>query len=94
MAAVHAANGRDAVAFAPSLLEAGHPAAADLVPDGDGDCASASGAADVGELSLLLLERLTRLAQIVPSPGDHQACLEGARCADEIHRLLVGPYGT
>ncbi len=87
-AATSAADGRDAVLFAPSLPV--HP----LRPADSG--APADGAAggtevqDIVALSKVLSEVLGRAAQAGIDGRDRAACREAARCAAAVHRLLTG----
>ena len=85
-AATLAANGRDAILFAPSLPV--RPLrTADAVTNGQG---SASTIEDLVALSDLLCHMLTRAAGVVPGQGDAAACQNAARCAADVHRLLTG----
>jgi hypothetical protein len=85
-AATLAANGRDAILFAPSLpIRPLRPA--DAVTNGRG---SASTIDDLVALSEALCHVLSRVAGTVPAPGDAAACQNAARCAAAIHRLLTG----
>ena len=86
MAAASAADGRDAVLFAPSLpphrlQTAGTEESYDTV----GAVADA-----VAGLSELLASRLEDAASIATDPGDQAACLAAARWAHDIHSLLTG----
>jgi len=88
MGAAAAANGRDAVLFAPSLppspantAEAEHAAPADVAgPD----------TAELGALCMTLASRLEHAAASAVVPGDRRACHDAARCARDIRDLLVG----
>ena len=95
VAAASAADGRDAIMFAPSLPPwqgSGAPVVEDAAQAGEsadtaGD--SAESAADaVAGLARLLAARLTQSGESAADPGDRSACCDGARCADEIYRLL------
>jgi len=85
MAAALAADGRDALAFAPSLppaaLEMGIPPAA------DGEEASAH---ELADLCRDLITNLQRVAATASDPDDGAACRDGVRCARGIHVLLTG----
>jgi hypothetical protein len=85
-AATQAANGRDALLFAPSL-----PARplfpADTTASGQG---SGTDLPDMVALSVVLSDVLTQAADAVPGRDDRSACLHGARSAAAIHRLLTG----
>jgi len=85
MSAALAADGRDAVAFAPSLP----PAALDgrLPAMADGERASANELADLCCDVITLLERA---AETASNPGDCVACRNAIRCALGIHVLLTG----
>ena len=94
MAAIHAAEGRDAIAFAPSL-PAGSLAAQTEPGQGiDGNPESGFSATDLAELFAVLREELAQLAQTAIRPADRQACADGSRCARAIHRLLGQPDRT
>jgi hypothetical protein len=85
-AATLAANGRDAILFAPSLpIRPLRPA--DAVTNGRG---SASTVDDLVALSEVLCRVLARAAGAVAGQGDAAACQNAARCAADIHRLLTG----
>lgn len=84
MAAASAANGRDAVLFAPSLPpRRGEEDLPELL--GEGAEAVADAAA---ELSRLLAAHLAQAGESSADPGDQAACADAARCADGIYRLL------
>jgi len=84
MAAASAADGRDAVLFAPSLPpHRGNEDPAALVGE------SAEAVADgVAKLSRLLAARLAQAGESAADPGDQAACADAARSADEIYHLL------
>lgn len=85
-AATHAANGRDAILFAPSLpVRPLHRADADVSEQGRG-----SGVADIVALSQVLCHVFARAAGSVPGRDDQAACRHAARSAAAIHRLLTG----
>jgi hypothetical protein len=85
-AATQAANGRDAIVFAPSLPT--HPLRpAGTAVDGEG---SGIDAQDIVALSKVLRQVLVHAASMVPGRGDRVACQEAGRCAAAIHRLLTG----
>ncbi len=88
MAAASAADGRDAIAFAPALPR--YP----LRPEGDEqDCAPGSAEAAAGalaSLSRLLAAQLEGAADAAVDPADQTACENGARCAHDVHGLLTG----
>jgi hypothetical protein len=85
-AATAAANGRDAILFAPSLpARPLHPA--DTSVNGRG---SGSDAPDIVALSKVLHQVLAQAAAAVLGQEDRRACHHAARCAAEIYRLLTG----
>jgi hypothetical protein len=86
-AATHAANGRDAILFAPSLP--GRP----LRPAGTTAIGQGSGVEvqDIVVLSKVLWHVLARAAvEAVPGRDDQAACRHAARSAAAVHRLLTG----
>jgi hypothetical protein len=85
-AATAAANGRDAILFAPSL-PARPLRPADACINGS---ESGSDLHDLATLSEVLCHVLSQAAATVPSHEDQRACRHAARCAAEIHRLLIG----
>jgi len=89
VAAASAANGRDAVGWAPSLPSrrlrpeqseghAGHPVTAQ---------AAAAWLAGLGEI---LAGRLAAAAPSAARPGDRAACRDAARYARDVHVLMGG----
>jgi hypothetical protein len=85
-AATAAANGRDAILFAPSLpVRPLHPADAAVNSWGSG-----SDLRDLATLSEVLCHALAQAAAAVPGHEDQGACRHAAQCAVEIHRLLTG----
>jgi hypothetical protein len=88
MAAASAADGRDTVAFAPSLPpRPGTQASA----DGDAELAGESAEAvaeSLAALTRLLTVRLARAGASAPDPGDRAACADAAWCAEYIYGLL------
>jgi hypothetical protein len=90
MAAASAADGRDAVGFAPSLPPyhgRDTPAAEDGAQAGE----SPERAADaVVSLSRLLSARLAEAWTSSSDPGDRAGCADAVRCAQSIHDLLRG----
>jgi hypothetical protein len=85
-AATQAANGRDAILFAPALpARPLHPAGSAIGGRGSGALVR-----DIVALSQILWQVLTQAAAAVPGPGDRLACRDAARCAAAIHRLLTG----
>jgi hypothetical protein len=88
MAAASAADGRDAVAFAPSFRpRPGTQLPADL----DGERAEEDDEAIaqiIATLSRLLAVRLAEAGASAPDPGDRAACADAARCAETVCGLL------
>ena len=91
-AAVSAANGRDAILFAPSLppsRNADRPAPEGAEPEEAGPQDTVEDAADAAAgLCRLLADRLLEAGQAAADPGDRAACLAAAQCAAEICVLL------
>jgi hypothetical protein len=83
-----AADGRDAILFAPSLpVRPLRPAD----PRTDmGGAAGAAGVQDIVALSTVVCQVLGHAAQRGGDERDRVACCEAARCAAAIHRLLTG----
>jgi hypothetical protein len=89
MAAASAADGRDAILFAPSLPPHQlHPETAGEQSHEPGSMRATAGRLAV--LSQLLASRLTDAATSAPNPGDQAACTAAARSARDIHSLLTG----
>jgi hypothetical protein len=87
MAAALAADGRDAIAFAPSMPPVG---SRDLLDDeADARVPPESVARLVSDLSQLVRAQLTRSAGQATDPADQDACDQAARCAAGIHDLLA-----
>jgi hypothetical protein len=85
-AATAAANGRDAILFAPSLpVRPLRPADTAINNWGSG-----SDLQDLATLSEVLCHALTQAAAAVPGHEDQRACRHAARYAVEIYRLLTG----
>jgi hypothetical protein len=88
MAAASAADGRDAVGFAPSLP----PYHGTDWPERDGRARaeeSAESTADaVVRLSHLLMARLAEAWKSSSDPDDRAACADAICCAETIHHLL------
>jgi len=85
MAAALAADGRDAVAFAPSMPPVG---SRDFLDDEvDVRIPPESVARLVSDLSQLLGAQLTRSAGQATDPADRDACDQAAQCAAGIHLL-------
>jgi hypothetical protein len=89
MAAASAAEGRNALAFAPALPSRPLSAA----PTRDESAAATSAqvtAASLTALSELLAARLTDAARDAAGGRDQAACRDAARAARQIHVLLAG----
>jgi hypothetical protein len=96
MASAPAADGRDAIAAAPSLPLASSPRTsarrgrrASTPPVTD---AAAGPAASVTALSMTVADRLLHAAGLAEIAEDRDACCDAARYAAEIHGLVTG-YG-
>jgi hypothetical protein len=86
LAATQAANGRDAVLFAPSLP----PRALRRPSPGNQERGSAAGlSAAVANLSRLLATRLAHAAATLATGADRAACRDDARRACEVHDLIT-----
>ena len=84
-----AANGRDAVLFAPSLPPRRlHDQPAPEVAEPMADRPAVTTA--LVELSRLLASRLEHQASLLPASGDRSACQDAARCAQQICDLFAG----
>lgn len=88
MASAGAANGRDAVAFAPSLPPPSWPAQIATVPVPDPPAWQDLGAS-IASLSSLLSTRLRDVAAAAETAEDRRACLDAARYADEVHGMAA-----
>lgn len=86
MAAASAADGRDAVLFAPSLP----PHRLETVGIEQSYDAVGAVADVIAGVSELLAARLDDAASIASESGDQAACLAAARWARDIHALLTG----
>ena len=90
MAAVSAANGRDAVATAPSLPRIG----SGIRPPTEGDLVAAASvqeiAGDLASLGRVLADRLVGAARSAPDGADRAACAAAARDAGNIYLLFSG----
>lgn len=86
MSAAAAANGRDAIASAPSLPPGAPPGPAALEAAAAADPGAL--ADDLAGLGLMLSERL---AAAPAAPADRTACADGAAHARRIHWLLAAP---
>jgi hypothetical protein len=89
MAAASAADGRDALLFAPSKPAA--PSPGTVVTDEQ--AAAGTGGSVAGHIAALCglaAVRLARAAVEATDPGDQAACGRAARCAQRICELLAG----
>jgi len=90
MSAASAANGRDAVAGAPSLPRTG----GGIQAPAERDLAAAASvkeiARDLAGLGRVLTGRLAAAASSAPHPADRAACAAAARHAGNISALLSG----
>ena len=88
MAAASAADGRDAIAFAPSLPPRRlHPETAGKESHEPGSPRAIAG--KLAALSELLARRLTETARSAPISADRTACTDAARSARDIQALLT-----
>jgi hypothetical protein len=89
MSAASAADGRDALAAAPSLP---WPPPGQQARAADGLRPGAAGevAACLAALSQQLAARLAQAARTAPGHADRAACAEAAQCATRIGELLTG----
>ena len=88
MAAASAADGRDAIAFAPALPRYTLQAESDGQDRPPASAQAAAGA--LASLSELLAAQLESAAVAAVDPADQAACRNGARCARDVHSLLTG----
>ena len=89
LVATQAANGRDAVLFAPSLPpRALHPTAA--AGERHSPESTSAISSSVAELSELLATGLARAAATVANGADRAACRDAAACAARIGDMLAG----
>jgi hypothetical protein len=90
MAAASAANGRDAIAFAPSLPPTA-PVAVEAIGKGQHrPDTEAEAAAALAGLSQVLVSRLADAASWAGLAADRVACSDAARYATEVWSLLAG----
>ena len=88
MSATAAANGRDALAAAPSLPPAPSGDLAAAAAGSSSSLAMEDAAAALAQLSQLLSSRLTDVSGLSADPGDKTACTQAARHAVGICSLL------
>lgn len=89
MSAASAADGRDAVAAAPSMPRLARQAE-DSTRCWDPDADPAELADGLADLSQLLGTRLAQSGRFAPLEGDQRACTEAAQAAENISALLRG----
>jgi hypothetical protein len=87
MAAASAAEGRNAVIFAPSLPPSPLHLAARTEEPGNADATAVT--AELAALSELLVTRLTEAAHSAPDNADQAACRDAARSARDMYALLT-----
>jgi hypothetical protein len=88
MAAASAADGRDALIFAPSMP--GHRTHATTGSREDSSAGTAyTIAGDIASLCGLAAVRLAQAASQAADPGDQAACVRAAQCARRICELLA-----
>jgi hypothetical protein len=90
MAAAAAADGRDAVAFAPSIPPRRRHGAARDGQGPPGEYSAERFADEAAGLSQVVAACLARAAGSASDPCDRDACEQAARCAREICDLLGG----
>ena len=88
MAAASAADGRAAIAFAPSLPSRRRHRAAETGQRPPGGDSAERFASEATGMSQVLAACLARAARPASDPGDRSACEQAARCAREICELL------
>jgi hypothetical protein len=93
MAGASAANGRDAVASAPSLPPAAPGSTAQAAGDPLVDVGEEEAAAVLAGLSGLLASRLLDAASWTVDAADRAACADAARHARAVWSLLAGAPG-
>ncbi len=89
MAAASAADGRDALLFAPSLPNS-PMSAASAGPDPPAAQTPGDVARAVAGLSRLAVGQLARAAESARDSGDRSACQHAIRCSQDICELLSG----
>jgi hypothetical protein len=94
MSGTAAANGRDALAAAPSLPPVSSGDLASMARDSSGDLPTEHVAAVLAGLSQLLSRRLTDASDHSADVGDRLACAQAARHADYVCSLLGGTPET
>ncbi|HUY52575.1 MAG TPA: hypothetical protein VMV92_43885 [Streptosporangiaceae bacterium] len=87
-AAASAADGRDAILFAPSLPPTGNGDRLTALAGAGAEISLEEVADAAAGLGHLLAGRLLEAGQAAADPGDRSACLGAARCAENICGLL------
>jgi hypothetical protein len=87
-AAASAADGRDAILFAPSLPPSRSADRLTALAGVDLELSLEDAADAAAGLGHLLAARLLEAGQAATDPGDRSACLDAARCAENICGLL------
>jgi hypothetical protein len=90
MSGTAVANGRDALAAAPSLPPASSGGLASMPGDSPDDLPAKAAAAVLASLSQLLSRRLTDASHHTADAGDRVACEQAARHAASVCSLLGG----
>jgi hypothetical protein len=90
MSGTAAANGRDALAVAPSLPSASSGDLASRARERCGDLPAEAAAAELASLSQLLSRRLIDASDYSADAGDRVACVQAARHAAYVCSLLGG----
>ena len=90
MAAASAADGHDAILFAPSLPPGQGNSTSTTVDEMPAGESAASMAGAAARLSRVLAARLTEVWETAADPGDLAACADAVCCAQSIHDLLAG----
>jgi hypothetical protein len=90
IATASAADGRDAILFAPSLPPGQDGRTTTAVDEGQVGESAVSIADAAAGLCRLLAARLTQAWEIAADPGDRAACADAICCAETIHDLLGG----
>jgi hypothetical protein len=93
MSGTAAANGRDALAAAPSLLPVSSGDLASMASESALDLPTADAAAVLARLSQLLARRLADASDHTADAGDRLACGQAARHAADVCSLLSGTPG-
>ena len=87
-AAASAADGRDAILFAPSLGPYRKDDRPATLAEADSEVPLEDVADAAADLSQLLVSRLLEAGEAAANAGDRSACLKATRCAENIRSLL------